>query len=384
MYLPYSFLFGFKVRSPARWPRECWLVLHGFLLTAALLGDLPAQELRHQPHPLSTYLDLRPAAPGSTAQTAPSWVEALEFIPASKAPADISLATELHPQTAKSVFRIRVHKPARSASSQLQARVFFDDRTSGDRPELTLWNELGEPLLPPVTLGQNLGLPSSENLTLPMEGVDYIEIETDGDGSQVRGLFLSWLESAEVLQPSDFASTEKVRQPFQILSSTRKRKNDSYLYGVVNATLQTGKPVVLNPSGNASVSLQFELERQPLMAVVSYEVLGAPVDAPPNVTVNGHPQGASSLYLPDLADPGFRGESQEGTSQIAFRYTGWLHAQKTIPGELLVAGLNDLTMGLSNGTDAVAIRSVSIQLKYDWEKLDYVLAPATPVSNENP
>ena len=344
------------------------------LLLASGSGGLHAQELRHQPHPLSTYLDLRPAAPGSTAQSSPGWIESLEFIPAGE-------TTQANP---RSTFRIRLHKPARGHSTQLQARVFFDDLAAGTRPEFTLWNELGERLLAPVTLGQGLGLPSSENLTLPMEGVDYLEIATEGDGSQVRGLFLSWLETAEVLQPSDFASTEKVRQPFQILAAARKRKNDSYLYGVVNASLQGAKPTVLKPAEQTATSLRFELERQPLMAIVTYEVLGSAVDAPPSVTVNGRAQGPSTVYLPDLADPGFRGEAQEGTALLAFRYTGWLHAQKIIPGELLVAGLNDLTLGLSNGTDAVAIRSVAIQLKYDWEKLDYVLAPATLISNENP
>ena len=62
---------------------------------------------------------------------------------------------------------------------------------------------------------------------------------------------------------------------------------------------------------------------------------------------------------------------------MGFRYTGWLPAQKFISGETLVAGLNSLSLGLSNGKDAVAVRAVSIQLKYDWEKLDYVLSPAT-------
>ena len=360
--------------------RLLWLVV---LLVTAYIRPLAAQELRHQSHPLSTYLDLRPAAPGSAAQTTPSWIEALEFTPGTH-PAEVLAAGDGQPvQNPKSVFRIRLQKPARSASDQLQARVFFDDLATGTRPQVTLWNELGEQLLSPVNLGQSLGLPSSENLTLPMRGVDYLEIETEGDGSQIRGVFLSWLESTEILQSSDFGPKEAVRQPFHILSSTRKRKDDSYLYGVVTASLQTGKPVVLNPAGDTAVTLQFELERQPLMAVITYEVLGAAIDAPPSITVNGHAQGNSLLYLPDLADPGFRGESREASSQLSFRYTGWLHAQKIVPGELLVAGLNNLSVGLSNATDAVAIRSVAIQLKYDWEKLDYVLAPATPAPDEN-
>ena len=351
-----------------------------FALTAFLAASSSAQDLHHQSHPLSAYLDLRPAAPGSTAQTTPGWVESLEFAAADQRAEETGTPENARPQKSRSIFRIRLQKPANSNSEQLQARVFFDDRATSARPQITLWNELGEQLLAPVSLGQGLGLPSSENLTLPMHGADYLEIETDGDGSQVRGIFLSWLEAAEILQPSDFPSKETVRQPFRILASTRKRKDDSYLYGVVTASLHSGKPVVLQPSGDAAVSLQFELERQPLVAVVTYEVLGAPVDAPLSVTVNGHPQGASSLYLPDLADPAFQGESREADTQLSFRYTGWLHAQKIIPGELLAAGLNSLSLGLSNGTDAVAVRSVAIQLKYDWEKLDYVLAPANPAT----
>lgn len=282
----------------------------------------------------------------------------------------------------RSTFRIRLHRPANVTNEQLQARVFFQDAASGSRPQVSLWNELGESLIAPVSLGQNLGLPSSETLTLPMHGADYVEIETEGDGSQVRGVFLSWLESTEVLQPTDFPSKEKVRQPFQILAASRKRKDDSYLYGVVTAGLLTGKPAVLRPTDTPTTTLEFNLERQPLMAVLTYEVLGAPVDAPPSITVNNHALGASSLFLPDLADPGFRGEAREADTQLGFRYTGWLHAQKTIPGDQLVAGLNNLSVTLSNGTDAVAIRAVAIQLKYDWEKLDYVVAPASS-SDEN-
>ena len=285
-----------------------------------------AQELRHQPHPLSTYLDLRPAIAGAAPQSAPSWLESLEFIPISQ-----TAATESTPQDnaqpsqeTRSIFRIRLQHPTGTSSEQLQARVFFDDRTTGTRPQVTLWNELGERLLAPVSLGQKLGVSSSETLTLPMHGADYLEIESEGDGTQVRGIFLSWLEPTEVLQPNDFQSKEAVRQPFHILSATGKQKNDSYLYGVVTASLYGGKPLVLQPVVNPISTFQFDLDRQPLMAVITFEVLGSAVGAPPSVTVNGKTQGLASLELPDLADPGFQGISHEGVSQLDFRYTGWL------------------------------------------------------------
>ena len=162
------------------------------------------------------------------------------------------------------------------------------------------------------------------------------------------------------------------------MSATRTHKDDGYLYGVVTARLQGAKAMRLNAADAPATTFEFQLERQPLVAVVSYEVLGATLNASPTVAVNQSPAVASEVYLPDLSDPGYRGETREDNPHMGFRYTGWVHAQKVIPGESLSAGLNNLTISLSKGSDTVAIRSVQIQLKYNWEKLDYILAPAVP------
>lgn len=361
------------------------LRLAALILATVAVSRVHGQELRAQRHPLSTYLDLRPALMGAVPQTAPSWVESFDFVPASKAASEAGVddgaATEGSLDRSKSVFRIRLEHPA-AASNHLQMRVFFEDRSSGPRPRVTVWNELGERMMPSTPVGQGLGLPSSEVLTVFMNGANYLEIEAPGDGSQVRGVFLSWMETAQVLQPQDFAGAEHVQQPFGILPPVRTRRDDSYLFGAVVAKLQGNKPQVLKPGESPSAAYEFELEHTPLLAVVTYEVLGAAVDAPPTLAVNGRSLGAAEFYLPDLADPAFRGESREAESRMSFRYTGWLRVQKVIPVESLAAGLNNLTVKLSNGTDSVAIRSVSLQLKYNWDKLDTVLVPApTPYEN---
>ena len=42
--------------------------------------------------------------------------------------------------------------------------------------------------------------------------------------------------------------------------------------------------------------------------------------------------------------------------------------------------MNRLLLQLSNDTAAGAVRAVELQLKYSWEKLDYVVSPAlTPL-----
>ena len=165
-------------------------------------------------------------------------------------------------------------------------------------------------------------------------------------------------------------------QPFGALPRVRTHADDHYLFGAVVARLRGGKPLVLKTTEAPSTAFEFELEHVPLMAVLTFEVLGAPVDAAPTLTVNGRALGTAEFYLPDLADPAFRGETREAEPQMTFRYTGWLRAQKIIPADALAAGLNNLTIGLSNTVDSVAIRSVSIQLKYPWDKLDTDLVPA--------
>ena len=242
-----------------------WLALAWIALGGAV--RLPAQELRGQQSPLTAWLDLRPAPPGAPPQTTPAWIEAFDFIPARPGSAkpstmaanpaiETGVGQGLDPT--RSVFRIRLQTPVAATVNELQVRVFFDDAEGDARPFVSVWNELGTELMRSNPLGQGLGLPSSETLTVPMAGVDYLEISAPGDGAQVRGVFLSWLEEARVLQPTDFRSHEAVREPFHILSSTRQQSHDSYLYGVVTASLQGADAAVLKPVSTPSATFEFQ------------------------------------------------------------------------------------------------------------------------------
>lgn len=372
--------------------RCLWFAAAIWCLTAA---QPRAQTLQSVRTPLSAWLDLRPAAPGAPPQTVPGWVESFEYVAAKPAAAQgrlpmmefgangEAITSDAHNQEvendddgrARSLFRIRLAHPA-NATEDLQLRVFFDDRVGGPRPRVTAWDELGTELMRSKPLGQGLGLPSSETLTVPMAAVNYLEIESADDGNQVRGVFLTWLERTEVRQPADFASGGAIRQPFHILEAGKPHgAADSYLYGVVTARLQKA-PIVLNPVSTATTSFEFPLDRSPMVAVLTYQVLGADVAAPPTLSVNGREAEPCTLYLPDLADPAYQGNAPDNGAAMTFRYTGWIRAQKVIPGEWLPPGLNSLTLTLSNGSEALAVRSVEVQLKYNWEKFDYVLSPA--------
>ncbi len=91
--------------------------------------------------------------------------------------------------------------------------------------------------------------------------------------------------------------------------------------------------------------------------------------------MNGQSLGPVSLALPDLADPGYRGETERMIDGMRFRYTGWVRAQKLVAGAKLRAGMNDLVIIGGPATPASAIRATQIQLKYLWDKSDYLLDP---------
>jgi hypothetical protein len=93
------------------------------------------------------------------------------------------------------------------------------------------------------------------------------------------------------------------------------------------------------------------------------------------VIANGENVGPASLVMPGLADPGYRGEMHAIVSQMQFQYTGWLRAQKIVPVSALRTGTNNIT--IINGPNAAGavIRATQIQLKYLWDKSDYILKP---------
>jgi hypothetical protein len=91
------------------------------------------------------------------------------------------------------------------------------------------------------------------------------------------------------------------------------------------------------------------------------------------VYVNGEDVGPAMLMLPELADPGYRGEMEPLLKEMHFQYTGWLRAQKLIPVNSLKVGTNDVVVLAGSGTSASAIRATQVQLKYLWEKSDYLL-----------
>ena len=338
----------------------CLLALLAFVLPAR------AQELREQPTPFSVWLDFHALASASPPRISlPIWLASLgtERIAAR----DGAPATTIH----------RLHfRRVGDLNNSLQLRLFFDDQP-GTAPTIIGWSETGAARFARGPFGSGLGLPTSENLTLPMDGVDYVDITTFGDGTNIRGVFLASLKRAETQHALDHAPPAAVADAFGNLPASALDADDYSLYGRVKASLDPGV-MKFTPQETPAGSWEFELQSPPLTAFVTFEILNADALAPLEITVNDRLLGPVSVHQPDLADPAYIGLVRPLERDMRFRYAGWLRGQKAIPGSALRAGLNKVVLRLSRDSGPLAVRTVELQLKYNSPALDYNLAPNTP------
>lgn len=313
--------------------------------------------------PDSAWLDLRQNNPAhSKVQAAPEWVESVSFVPGK--------TTTKGP--AKSVFRIRLTRPNEDCQLLL-FRLYFDDQAE-EQPELIAWDESGTQLLRSGPLGQKTSLATSSTTIVPMIGVTTIDVEVPGDGRSVRGAYLDWMKSSQVMRPVHDEPPTAMPAPFAAAPPLKAGAEDAEVFGTVTAPL-TAETISLGSSLQDGAAFQFGLEAQPLVALLTFEVASPQIEIPPEIYVNGQDVGPASLVLPDLADPAYRGLSLSLVQTMQFQYTGWIRAQKIVPASTLKAGTNDVIVVAGAGTSASAIRETQIQLKYLWDKLDYLLEP---------
>ena len=319
----------------------------------ALAQSTPAQ---------TAWLDLRQHVDANfTTQTAPAWVQGVRMTAA----ADQNGG-------AKTVFRIQLAQPA-GDYRVLFFRLFFDDKPDA-RPQLTAWDESGTQVLRSGELGSGINLPSSDSALIPMQGVALIDIEVPGDGQNIRGAYLDWMTSSEVAHPLNAEHRDVIPEPFSSMPPLRSPAQDTEKFGTVTATLAS-ETIRIGPGSQDAAVFEFGVEARPLLALLTFELASPQIDAPPQVYLNGEDIGAVSLVLPELADPAYRGEMEPLVKQMRFRYTGWLRGQKIVPVSSLKIGSNTLIVASASGS-TVAIRSTQVQLKYLWDKSDYILQPA--------
>ncbi|HEY6152885.1 MAG TPA: hypothetical protein VIW07_04010 [Candidatus Udaeobacter sp.] len=330
-------------------------------MIAAPPTDADAPTVTQAP-PASAWLDLRQTmSRNSKTQEAPAWVEALTLLPGELTEGGTA---------SKSIFRIRVTPPGPEYKI-LFFRLFFDDKPN-QQPELVAWDETGTHILRSGTLGAGMNLPSSDSVIIPMTGASAIDIEVPGDGKTIRAAYLDWMTSSEVVHPVNAEHRDIIPEPFSVVPALHAPPEDVENFGTVTATLAS-EAIHLDGRTHQDAVFQFPIEAEPLTALLTFEIENPRIDAPPEIYVNGQDIGPASLTLPDLADPGYRGEAEPLTTEMHFNYTGWLRAQKIVPATALKVGANDLVVTNGPGRAVSAIRATQIQLKYIWDKSDYLL-----------
>ena len=156
---------------------------------------------------------------------------------------------------------------------------------------------------------------------IPMSGISTLDIEVPGDGKTIRGAYLDWMTSSEVVHPVNVEHRDIIPEPFSSLPPLHSPEQDLEHFGTVTATLAS-EAITIGSAAQHGAAFQFGIEAQPLLALLTFEVASPRIDSPPEVYVNGEDVGAATLTLPELADPGYRGQMESLLKEMRFQYTG--------------------------------------------------------------
>lgn len=341
-------------------------VLLTLIVSLCVLSPLrsPAQQLQQEPTPFTTWLDFHQLGNGQRLPALPIWL------------ANVTTDHAAGP-TGQMITTIKLQlRDVGDFDQKRLLRLFFDDHT-GASPSVLGLGAAGEQKFARGPFGEGLDLPTSETLVFSPAGVATLAIQVPGDGRNLRGAFLATLQSHPMMKAIDFAAPGDLIDVFERNSAAPLPATDVSLFGRVKAKLDDAV-VKLSPTGQPTVTWEFELEAPPLLTMVSFEVLNADGQSPLEVTVNDQLLGPVTVSWPDLADPGYLGSMRPLETGMRFRYAGWLRAQKIIPGALLKSGVNRLVLALPAEAGTVAVRNLALQLKNNWKNLDYTINPTSP------
>jgi len=341
-------------------------LLAALFLLGTFTGFTRAQSPQQETTPFTVWLDFhRMSMPGATQPSLPIWL------------AGVTTTQETSPSGAITATTIRIQLRTLADFDQKRLlRLFFDD-LPGASPTVVGLDASGAQKFSRGPFGQGLDLPTSDTVVFSIEGIDALQIQVPGDGHNIRGAFLATLRSQTMLRALDFVVSNDLIDAFGRMSQLQTPNSDMSLYGRVKATLDAGTVKLASPD-KTSATWEFDLQTAPLSALLNFEVLNADGQAPMQITVNDQPLGDVTVQLPDLADPGYVGSVRPLVDGMHFRYAGWLRAQKTIPGTALKAGVNRVVVQLNPESGPGAARSLELQLKYNWNNLDYSVTPTPP------
>ena len=254
-------------------------------------------------------------------------------------------------------------------------RLFFDDKPKRSRKSSPGMNPAHR-FCVPVKLGAGLNLPRSDTVMMPMMNVTSHRCGSAGRRHRpcAAPISIGWQAAKSCIRCTR-RHRDLIPEPFRAATPLHATRNDTEVFGTVTAPLARNDPR-WDRACKRSRRSNLEWKPQPLLALLTFEVASPKVEAPPEIYLNGEDLGPVTLVLPDLADPGYRGEMRSLVRQMQYRYTGWMRAQKLLPAVAFESGNKRFDhYRQETGRGHSAIRATQIQLKYLWEKSDYLLRP---------
>src|SRR5260370_7754028 len=119
---------------------------------------------------------------------------------------------------------------------------------------------------------------------IPMNGISTIDIEVPGDGKTVRGAYLDWMASSEVVHPLSAEHRDVIPEPFSSLPPLHSPAQDTERFGTVSASL-AADTIPIGQSVPEGGAFQFGIESQPLLPLLTFEVATPQAHAPPQVSL---------------------------------------------------------------------------------------------------
>jgi len=173
-----------------------------FLLALAAGPGAVAQSRSRKPRPFSVWLDFhRMARPGAAPPALPIWL------------AKVTTAQQTTRMARQRAPRFASKCAPSGISIKAPAAPVFRRRARAS-PTVVGRDANGEQKFLRGPFGQGLDLPTSETVVFAVDGIDAIEIQTPGDGHNVRGAFLATLRSQTMLRALDFVANSDLIDAF--------------------------------------------------------------------------------------------------------------------------------------------------------------------------
>ncbi|MEY2599100.1 MAG: hypothetical protein RLZZ142_1359 [Verrucomicrobiota bacterium] len=322
--------------------------LFAALLPLLLPSPSASAQTHAQPIPFSADLPVRTLLAERPLPSLPIWIESVSIVPA--APPSAS------PRS--TVVRIRPRRLS-SLIHSLELRITVSPGLGGTA-SLSAWSETGTPLFESPPFGSPDSV-HTEVLRVAASNLSYLDLRLPGDGSRLRGLFVTALKTSAVLHPIDFPPPALLDAftPSHV-AATQLEEADRLLLGRVSALLDPGPFTVEEESPTV---LQFDLPKIPSAAVLSFEARNLIASDPIRLWLNGEELAPVSVSYPDLADPAWRLRSSAGLPQNTLQYSGWIRAQILLPTTVLAPGINEITFQQPSLCGAAELRRIELQVK---------------------